>query len=66
MDIQISWQVPGQQVGRYTCIRLYMSNCQHADLPLIQGLLYIYIYIVVYIKLSVWLAEMSKFATQRQ
>ena len=44
MDIQIGWQVSGtagQQVGRYTCIRLYMSNCQHADLPLIQGLSYI-------------------------
>ena len=41
MDIQIGWQVSGQQAGRYTCIRLYMSNCQHADLPLIQGLSYI-------------------------
>ena len=31
----------GRQVGRYTCVRLHMSNCQHADLPLIQGLSYI-------------------------
>ena len=27
MDIQIGWLVSERQVGRYTCIRLYMSNC---------------------------------------
>ena len=45
MDIQIGWQVSGQRDGRladtHVYVYIYISNCQHADLPLIQGLSYI-------------------------
>ena len=45
MDIQIGWQVSGQQDGKladtHVYVYMYVSNCQHADLPLIQGLSYI-------------------------
>ena len=45
LNKQIGWQVSGQQDGRlagtHVYVYTYMSNCQHADLPLIQGLSYI-------------------------
>ena len=47
MDIEIGWQVSGQQDGRLAYTHVYIYG-QHNDIPLIQGLSYIYIYICIY------------------